>query len=100
MPKVKIPAPAKFEGVETEVEFEQLLEAVRAAIAPAPQADRSTHPLSFNRPRKAANDNGRRGRPFHFRKAGTPAELSGQPKVGASACFTQKQRPGNTSGRG
>jgi len=63
MPKVKIPAPAKFEGAETEVEFEQLLEAVRAAIAAAPPADRSTHPPTFNRPPKAANDNGP-ARPF------------------------------------
>jgi hypothetical protein len=41
----------------SEVEFDRLLAAVRTAIAPAPQEDFLTYPLTFNEPPKAANDN-------------------------------------------
>jgi hypothetical protein len=40
----------------SEVEFDRLLDAVRTAIAPAPQ-DFLAHPLTSNSPPKAANDN-------------------------------------------
>ncbi len=57
MPKVKIPALAKFERAKTDIEFDQVLDAVRTAIASAPQAALLTHPPTFNRRPKAANDN-------------------------------------------
>ncbi len=40
----------------SEAEFDRLLDAVRTAIAPAPQEDFLTYP-NFNRPPLAANDN-------------------------------------------
>jgi hypothetical protein len=40
-----------------EFEFDLLLDAVRTAIAPAPQADVSLRPLIFSEPLEAANDN-------------------------------------------
>ena len=40
----------------SEVEFDRLLDAVRTAVAPAPQEDFVTTPLTFSPPR-AANDN-------------------------------------------
>jgi hypothetical protein len=42
----------------SEVEFERLLDAVRVAIAPAPQEDFLTGLPLFDQPPKAANDNG------------------------------------------
>lgn len=41
-----------------EAEFERLLDAVRDAIAPAPQEDFLTGLPIFDQPPKAANDNG------------------------------------------
>jgi hypothetical protein len=41
----------------SEVEFDRLLDAVRTAIAPAPQEDFLAHPSIFNEAPKAANDN-------------------------------------------
>jgi hypothetical protein len=41
----------------SEVEFDRLLDAVRTAIAPAPQADFAQLPLVFDAPPLAANDN-------------------------------------------
>jgi hypothetical protein len=46
------------ESAMSEAEFDRLLDAVRTAIAPAPQEDFVPHQLSFNQPPKAANDNG------------------------------------------
>jgi hypothetical protein len=40
----------------SEVEFDQLLDAVRTAVAPA-QEDFLAYPPSFDRPPQAANDN-------------------------------------------
>jgi hypothetical protein len=40
----------------SEVEYEQLLDAVRAAVAPAPE-DFLARPQTFIRPPKPANDN-------------------------------------------
>jgi hypothetical protein len=40
-----------------EVEFDLLLDAVRTAIAPAPQEDFLVHPSILNKPPAAANDN-------------------------------------------
>jgi len=57
MRTVKISALFKFESAMSEVEFDRLLDAVRMAIAPAPQEDVLTRPLSFNRPPRATNDN-------------------------------------------
>ena len=42
----------------SEVEFEQLLDAVRVAIAPAPQEDFLSCLPMFDQPSKPANDNG------------------------------------------
>jgi hypothetical protein len=42
----------------SEVEFERLLDAVRTAVAPAPQDDFLAAPQTFDQPPKAANDNG------------------------------------------
>jgi hypothetical protein len=42
----------------SEVEFDRLLDAVRTAIAPAPQIDFLQLPLVFDAPPLAANDNG------------------------------------------
>jgi hypothetical protein len=42
----------------SEVEFERLLDAVRVAIAPAPQEDFLTGLPLFDQPPKPANDNG------------------------------------------
>ena len=41
----------------SEVEYECLLDAVRTAIAPAPEEDFLAHPSTFNQLPKAANDN-------------------------------------------
>ena len=41
----------------SEVEFDLLLDAVRTAIAPAPQEDFLAHPLIAIQPPVAANDN-------------------------------------------
>jgi len=41
----------------SEVELDRFLDAVRTAIAPAPQEDFLAHPQTFNEPPKAANDN-------------------------------------------
>ena len=41
----------------SEVEFDQLLEAVRMAIKPAPQEDFLARLPTFDAPPKAANDN-------------------------------------------
>jgi hypothetical protein len=41
----------------SEVEFDRLLDAVRTAIAPAPQEDFLTNPQILNQPPRAANDN-------------------------------------------
>ena len=43
----------------SEVEYECLLDAVRAAIAPAPEEDLLTYPSTFHPLPKAANDNQR-----------------------------------------
>jgi hypothetical protein len=45
------------ESVMSEVEYECLLDAVRTAIAPAPEEDFLTYPSTFNPLPKAANDN-------------------------------------------
>jgi hypothetical protein len=45
------------ESAMSEAEFDLLLDAVKTAIAPAPQDDFVPHQLSFNQPPKAANDN-------------------------------------------
>ena len=42
----------------SEAEFEQLLDAVNAAIAPVPAADFISRFLMLDRPVEAANDNG------------------------------------------
>jgi hypothetical protein len=41
----------------SEVEFDLMLDAVRTAIAPAPEEDFLTRPQPFNPPVKPANDN-------------------------------------------
>jgi len=41
----------------SEVEYNRLLDAVRMAIEPAPQADFLAHPTTFDAPPRAANDN-------------------------------------------
>jgi hypothetical protein len=41
----------------SEVEFDLLLEAVKTAIAPAPQEDFLAHPRTLDEPPAAANDN-------------------------------------------
>jgi hypothetical protein len=41
-----------------EAEFERLLDAVNAAIAPVPQSDFVDSLTSYSRPPEAANDNG------------------------------------------
>ena len=41
----------------TEVEFDQLLDVVQAAISPASQEDFLITPPTFNQPPRAANDN-------------------------------------------
>lgn len=43
----------------SEVEFDRLLDAVRTAIAPAPQEDFLAYPLTANKTPRAANDNQR-----------------------------------------
>jgi hypothetical protein len=45
------------ERAMSEVEFDLMLDAVRTAIAPAPQEDFLAHPHSFAAPSRAANDN-------------------------------------------
>ena len=42
----------------SEVEFERLLDAVNAAIAPIPQQDFVAGMMAFDRPPEASNDNG------------------------------------------
>jgi hypothetical protein len=42
----------------SEAEFERLLDAVNAAIAPIPQQDFVAGMMTFDRPPGAANDNG------------------------------------------
>jgi hypothetical protein len=46
-----------WERVMSEVEFDLLLDAVRTAIAPAPQEDFLPRQLTFSEPPKAVNDN-------------------------------------------
>jgi len=41
----------------SEAELDGLLDAVRAAIAPAPQEDLLAYALNFTQPPRAANDN-------------------------------------------
>ena len=41
----------------SEAEFDLLLDAVRTAVAPAPEDEFMTHPPIQNEPPKAANDN-------------------------------------------
>jgi hypothetical protein len=41
----------------SEVEFDELLDAVRTAIAPSPQEDLLAQPSTFDAPPNAANDN-------------------------------------------
>jgi hypothetical protein len=41
----------------SEVEFDLILDAVRTAIAPAPQEDILAHPQTFTARSRAANDN-------------------------------------------
>jgi hypothetical protein len=41
----------------SEVEFDRLLDAVRTAIAPAPQEDIMAYAQTVHQPPKAANDN-------------------------------------------
>jgi hypothetical protein len=41
----------------SEVEFDRLLDAVRTAIAPAPEEDSLARLPTFNQPPRAANDN-------------------------------------------
>jgi len=48
---------AQFEYAKTEVEFDRVLDAVRAALASAPQLNIATHPPTFGPPPKATNDN-------------------------------------------
>jgi hypothetical protein len=45
------------ERAMSEAEFDRLLDAVQTAIAPAPQEDFLSYPLTSNRPPRAANDN-------------------------------------------
>jgi hypothetical protein len=54
---VKNPALPNSESVMSEVELDLLLDAMKAAIAPAPRKDLLAHPLSFNQPPRATNDN-------------------------------------------
>jgi hypothetical protein len=49
-------APEPSESAMSEVEFDRLLDAVQTAVAPAPQEDFLTTPLTFSPP-SAANDN-------------------------------------------
>lgn len=42
----------------SEAEFERLLDAVSAAVAPVPQQDFITGVMTHDRPAEAANDNG------------------------------------------
>jgi hypothetical protein len=46
------------ESAMSEAEFERLLDAVNAAIAPLPQADFLAGMMTHSRPAEAANDNG------------------------------------------
>jgi hypothetical protein len=46
-----------WESAMSEAEFDRLLDAVRTAIAPAPQEDFLPYALTANRLPKAANDN-------------------------------------------
>jgi hypothetical protein len=46
------------ESTMSEAEFERLLDAVNAAIAPTPPFDFMTGMMTFGRPPEAANDNG------------------------------------------
>jgi hypothetical protein len=41
----------------SEVEFDRMLDAVRTAIAPAPEEDSLARLPTFNQPPRAANDN-------------------------------------------
>jgi hypothetical protein len=41
----------------SEVEFDRMLDAVRAAVAPVPQEDFLPYASNSNRPPRAANDN-------------------------------------------
>jgi len=54
---VKNPALPNSKSVMSEAEFDLLLDAVKAAIAPAPQKDLLARPLSFNQPPEASNSN-------------------------------------------
>jgi hypothetical protein len=46
------------ESAMSEAEFERLLDAVSAAVAPVPQQDFITSLMTHDRPAEAANDNG------------------------------------------
>jgi hypothetical protein len=46
------------ESAMSEAEFERLLDAVSAAVAPVPQADFVANMMAQNPPAEAANDNG------------------------------------------
>jgi hypothetical protein len=48
---------SNLESAMSEVEFDRLLDAVRAAVAPAPRAKVQAYPRAFVQPLKAANDN-------------------------------------------
>ena len=41
----------------SEAEYNRLLDAVRTAVAPAPEEDFMTYPPTFSQPPNAANDN-------------------------------------------
>jgi hypothetical protein len=45
------------ESAMSEFEFDRLLDAVQAAIAPAPQEEFLTHQVTSPQPARAANDN-------------------------------------------
>ncbi|TMJ56101.1 MAG: hypothetical protein E6G85_01935 [Alphaproteobacteria bacterium] len=57
MRNLTTPARAQFEYAKTEVEFDRVLDAVRAALASAPDLNISTPSPSFGPPPKATNDN-------------------------------------------
>jgi hypothetical protein len=46
-----------WECAMSEAEFDRLLDAVRTAVAPAPQEDFLTYPQTSRQPPRAANDN-------------------------------------------
>jgi hypothetical protein len=46
------------ESAMSEAEFDRLLDAVNAAVAPVPQVDFVSRFITFKRPQEPANDNG------------------------------------------